>query len=113
MSSPHLAIVVFRTGEKEYTFRAFSFDTPNHSQSLVSAVHQFIGYSDETPWNTHTPFGEFRELWMRSCSLPLAEREGGVRFRYDPLKGVRWLIRRETNESLLEDEHVAEHVTLF
>ena len=113
MTHPHLAIVVFRTGETQYAFRAFSFDKPNHSQSLVAAVQQYIGYSDETPWMTRTPFGDFRELAMRSCSLPLAEREGGVRFRYDPIRGVRWLIRKESSGSLLEDEQVAEHVTLF
>ena len=116
MSTPLIAILMFRTkGDNKYVYKAISVVRDSITpRELIEAAHQYIGYSDETPWNTDTPFGNFRHTYIRPCSLTIEQRENGIRFRDYLTGGIRGLIIQDDREKQWPKEMLsAEHITLY
>ena len=116
MSTPLIAILMFRNrDDSKYVYKAISVVRDNITpRELIDAAHQYIGYSDETPWNTDTPFGHFRCTYVRPCSLTIEQRENGIRFRDYPTGGVRGLIIPDDREKTWPKEMLsAEHIVLY
>jgi len=117
IENPLIVILTLGKEDGETFYRAVSVaDKSIRSERLLlETVFQFIQYDSTRPLRNKTTYGLLQMASVRSCSIPMEERDPGIKFAIRPSGILGRSIVAHDQFLILPNAtiHTAEHFTLY